>query len=92
MNMIKIMTREEKSNQVLEAVEKLKAGEVVDVIDASYSAYSLAIGDFRSVGMSEKNTWRTGMNWIWKGPGAVRMNGKVYEPGDQTEEIDMDWN
>lgn len=89
--MIKLLSREEKSTQILEAIEKLKAGEVVDVIDASYSAHSLAIGDFRVVGMAEKNVWRTGMNWIWNGPGTIRMGGKVYEPGDQTEEIDMDW-
>jgi hypothetical protein len=90
--MLKLMTHEEKALQVQEAIEKLKAGEIVDVTDASYSAYSLAIGDFRVVNMSEKNVWRTGMNWTWKGPGTIRMSGKVYEPGDQTEDIDMDWS
>ena len=89
--MITLLSREEKTAQLLEAIEKLKAGEVIDVLDASYSAHSLAIGDFRSFGMSVKNTWRTGMNWTWNGPGTIRMNGRVYEPGDQTEEIDMDW-
>jgi predicted transcriptional regulator len=89
--MIKLLSREEKTSQILEAVEKLKAGEVIDVLDASYSAHSLAIGDFRTVCMAEKNVWRTGMNWTWKGPGTIRVNGKVYEPGEQTEEIDMDW-
>lgn len=90
--MIKLMTREEKTAEILEAIEKLKTGDIVDVLDASYCAYALAIGDFRGVGMAEKNVWRTGMNWIWNGPGTIRMGGKVYEPGDQTEEIDMDWS
>jgi hypothetical protein len=61
------------------------------VIDASYSGYTLAIGDFRDFGMSEKNVWRTGMNWIWHGPGTISIYGKTYEPGSQTEDVDMDW-
>jgi hypothetical protein len=32
------------------------------------------------------------MNWTWKVPGTIRMYSKVYEPGEQTEEIDMDWS
>lgn len=75
-----------------EAIEELKSGKILDVIDASGCAFGICIGDFRVVGMAEKNVWRTGMNWTWKGPGTIRMNGKVYEPGDETEEIDMDWS
>ena len=75
-----------------EVIELLKSGEIVDVVDSSGYAFGICIGDFRDVGMSEKNTWRTGMNWTWKGPGSIRMGGKVYEPGDETEEIDMDWS
>jgi len=77
---------------LLSVIEDLKAGKVVDVIDASGCAFGLCIGDFRDVGMSVKNTWRTGMNWTWNGPGTIRMNGRVYEPGSETEEIDMDWS
>ena len=80
------------SKDIFEIIERLKAGEVIDVTDASYYRDGICIGDFRVVGMSEKNVWRTGMNWTWKGPGTIRMNGKVYEPGDETEEIDMDWD
>lgn len=80
------------NKDLLPIIERLKSGEIIDVIDASYVRDGLCIGDFRSVGMSEKNTWRDGMNWTWKGPGTIRMNGKVYEPGEQTEEIDMDWS
>jgi|AntAceMinimDraft_5_1070358.scaffolds.fasta_scaffold134278_1 hypothetical protein len=90
--MIKLMSAEEKKAQVLAAADLLNSGKVVNVVDASYSAYALAIGDFRSVGMAEKNVWRTGMNWTWKGPGSITMNGTVYNPGEQTEEIDMDWS
>jgi hypothetical protein len=77
---------------LLSVIEDLKAGKVVDVIDASGCAFGLCIGDFRDVGMSVKNTWRTGINWTWNGPGTIRMNGRVYEPGSETEEIDMDWS
>jgi hypothetical protein len=77
---------------LLSVIEDLKTGKVVDVIDASGCAFGLCIGDFRDVGMSVKNTWRTGMNWTWNGPGTIRMNGRVYKPGSETEEIDMDWS
>ena len=90
--MIKLLSREEKMKQVEDAQQQLLAGEIVTVVDASYSAYSLAIGDFRILDMVEKNVWRDGMNWTWKGPGKIRMNGRVYSPGDATEEIDMDWS
>lgn len=90
--MLKLMSRQEKMKQVEDAQKQLLSGEIVTVIDASYSAHSLAIGDFRILDMVEKNVWRDGMNWIWKGPGKIRMNGRVYSPGEFTEEIDMDWS
>lgn len=90
--MLELMSREEKMKQVEVAEKQLLAGEIVTVIDASYSAYSLAIGDFRILDMVEKNVWRDGMNWTWKGPGKIRMNGRVYSPNESTEEIDMDWS
>ena len=77
---------------LLAVIKDLKSGKVIDVIDASGCSLGLCIGDFRNVGMSEKNTWRDGMNWTWKGPGTIRMNGKIYVPGSETEEIDMDWS
>ena len=90
--MLELMSRDQKIKQVEDAEQRLLAGEIVDVIDASYSAYALAIGDFRMLDMSEKNVWRDGMNWSWKGPGKIRMNGRIYTPGECTEEIDMDWS
>jgi hypothetical protein len=90
--MLKLMSRQEKMKQVEDAQKQLLSGEIVTVIDASYSAHSLAIGDFRILDMVEKNVWRDGMNWTWKGPGKIRMNGRVYAPGEATEEIDMDWS
>lgn len=90
--MIELMSREEKLKQVEDAQKRLLTGEIVDVIDASYSAHSLAIGDFRILDMSEKNVWRDGMNWTWNGPGKIRMNGRIYNPGEATEEVDMDWS
>lgn len=91
--MIKCLTKEERQSLIRAAIERMKAGEVVDLVDASGCAYALCIGDFRDVGMSVKNVWRTGMNWTWNGPGAIRLNsGEVLQPGQDSEEIDMDWS
>ena len=89
--MVKMLTKEEKSNLIEAAVELLKNGKIVEVADASYSASSVAIGDFVSLGMAEKIVWRDGMNWRWKGPGTISMSGRVYSPGEMTEEIYVDW-
>jgi hypothetical protein len=90
--MIKLMSREEKAEVITAAVEKLNAGLTVDVTDASYSAYSLCIGDFRDMGWSEKITWRTGMQWQWTGPGKINMSGETLATGDFSQEVDMDWS
>ena len=90
--MLQLMSREEKMKQVEDAQLQLLAGEIVTVIDASQSAHSLDIGDLRIPDMVEQTVWRDGMNWTWNGPGKIRMNGRIYEPGESTEEIDMDWS
>lgn len=78
--------------KIAEAIAVLESGKILDVVDASRCLNKICIGDFLSVGMSEKNVWRDGMNWTWKGPGKIRMNGRIYSPGDATEEIEMDWS
>lgn len=89
--MIKHLTKEERKQIMDDAVARLKAGEIVDLIDASGCSYALCIGDFRENGMAEKNVWRTGMNWIWNGPGTINLDGEILNPGQQSREIDMDW-
>lgn len=89
---MKYLTKEERQELMVAAIERMKAGEIVDLIDASGCAYALCIGDFRDNGMSIKNVWRTGMNWFWNGPGAIRLHGgEVLQPGQYSEDIDMDW-
>ena len=81
-----------KLEEIVDAIKKLDAGEIISLVDASGYAYGLCIGDFRDSGRAIKNTWRTGMNWTWVGPGTISMSGKLLKPGDQSEEIDMDWS
>lgn len=89
---MKIFTADERKVLLDEAIEKLKSGEIVSLIDASFCAFGLCIGDFRDVGMSVKNTWRSGMNWTWKGPGTINLSGELLAPGQESQEIDMDWS
>jgi hypothetical protein len=92
MNQIRSLTRDERAVLIDRAIEDMRNGVIVDLIDASYCSYALSIGDFRDLGMSTKNVWRTGMNWTWNGPGAVRLSGEVLQPGDSSCDIDMDWS
>jgi len=91
--MIDVLSREQKSQMIDDAIEKMSGGEIVDLIDASGCAYALCIGDFRDNGMATKNVWRTGMNWTWNGPGTIRLHGgEILHPGQQSEDVDMDWS
>ena len=31
------------------------------------------------------------MNWTWKGPGTIDLDGEILSPGQESREIDMDW-
>lgn len=90
--MIKILTKDERDALVKDAIDRMMKGEIIDLIDASGCVYALCIGDFRSNGMAIKNTWRTGMNWTWNGPGAINLQGEILQPGQDSQEIDMDWS
>lgn len=90
--MIKLLTKDEREALMKNAIARMTAGEIVDLVDASGCAYALCIGDFRDIGMAQKNTWRTGMNWTWNGPGAINLQGEILHPGQQSQEIDMDWS
>ena len=88
---MKILTQTERDQKINEIVSKLKAGETVKLIDASFSAFGVCIGDFREMGWSIRNTWRTGMNWTWVGPGKVDLDGQILKFAGQSEEVDMRW-
>jgi hypothetical protein len=89
---MKSLTDDHRKKLLEETIERLKAGEVIELIDASFYAFDLCIGDFRSVGMATKNNWRTGTNWTWNGPGAILMSGEILSSGQESQEIDMDWS
>lgn len=86
------MNLEAKNQMIAQAVEQIKSGQVIDIIDASGSAFAVCIGDFREIGWADKITTRSSMYWRWTGPTAVRVSGQLVQPGDCTEEIDMDWS
>lgn len=90
--MIKTLAMEERTNLRNSAIKDMEAGVIVPLIDASYCSYGLCIGDFRDNGMSAKNVWRTGMNWTWNGPGTICLSGEILKPGQQSQDIDMDWS
>lgn len=90
--MIKLLTREEKQEALKEAIVKITAGELINVVDASGFALGVCIGDFREIGWAERITTRDSMYWSWTGPNAIKVNGKVVQPNSYTEEIDMDWS
>lgn len=75
-----------------EAIEKIKAGEVIEVVDASGYAFGVCIGDFRDIGWSSRETVRDGMWYEWNGPTAIIVEGKRIEPGGRTEFVEMDWS
>lgn len=90
--MIKLMTAQESLEAFEDAVAKIRAGELVDIVDASSCAYAVCIGDFRANDWAEKIVTRNSMWWHWTGPNAIRVSGKIVQPNSYTEEIDMDWS
>ena len=90
--MIKLLTKDERETLMKDAIDRMTKGEIVDLVDASWCAYAICIGDFRENGMATKNTWRTGMNWTWNGPGVVNLQGELLKPGQESQDIDMDWS
>lgn len=91
-DLIPTLSDSDRRQKMSQALADMSAGIVVDLIDASQCAYSLCIGDFRDVDLSERLVSRSGMAWKWKGPGSVRLSGgEVLTPGTTSEWVDMDW-
>jgi|TARA_R110002167_G_scaffold130125_4_gene313578 hypothetical protein len=81
-----------KSEQIERACFLIKMGNLVDVVDASSSRDSICIGDFRDIGWSTRVTTRDSLYYEWNGPHPVKVNGEIINPGESTEEIEMDWS
>jgi hypothetical protein len=81
-----------KDQLFLEACFYIKMGVLVDVEHASSSRDSICIGDFRDLGWSKRVATRDSLYYEWNGPGSIRVSGNVINPGESTEEIDMDWS
>jgi|TARA_B110000908_G_C10153086_1_gene402320 hypothetical protein len=81
-----------KSEQIERACFLIKMGTLIDVDDASSSRDSLCIGDFRDIGWSTRVATRDSLYYDWNGPNPIRVGGNVINPGQSTEEIEMDWS
>lgn len=80
-----------KQEQVQDAIARISMGQIIDVIDASYTSSGICIGDFRYIGWSERVATRSSLYYRWDGPSAIRVDGVIIEPGSSTEEVEMDW-
>lgn len=80
------------SEQFERACFLIKLGNLVDVEDASSSGSGVCIGDFRDIGWSKRVATRDSLYYNWTGPGPIRVSGNVINPGESTEEIEMDWS
>ena len=81
-----------KQEQIERACFLIKMGNLVDVVDASSSRDSICIGDFRDIGWSKRVATRDTLYYEWNGPNPIRVSGCIINPGESTEEIEMDWS
>lgn len=80
-----------KQEQVQDAIARISMGQLIDVIDASWTSSGVCIGDFRDIGWSERVATSYSLYYRWKGPSAIRVGGDIVEPGSSTVETEMDW-
>ncbi len=80
------------SNTLSIAIKDIQDGKIINVVDASSYRDGLCIGDFRSIGWSNRCADRKGMWYEWNGPNPISVSGKVVRPGGSTEYVEMDWS
>lgn len=81
-----------KQEQFDRACFLIKMGTLVDVEDASWMSDAVCIGDFRDLGWSKRVATRDTLYYEWNGPNPIRVSGRIINPGESTEEIEMDWS
>ena len=81
-----------KQEQFDRACFLIKMGTLVDVEDASWMSDAVCIGDFRDLGWSKRVATRDSLYYEWNGPNPIRVSGRIINPGESTEEIEMDWS
>ena len=80
-----------KQEQFDRACFLIKMGTLVDVADASWMSDTVCIGDFRDLGWSKRVATRDSLYYEWNGPNPIRVSGRIINPGECTEETEMDW-
>lgn len=90
--MFTVMSKEDKQALFDEAVGAITMGALIDVEDASGSSNSVCIGDFRDIGWSTRVSTRDSLYYAWNGPNPIRVEGQIVNPGETTEEVEMDWS
>ena len=81
-----------KQEQFDRACFLIKMGTLIDVEDASWMSDAVCIGDFRDLGWSKRVATRDSLYYEWNGPNPIRVSGSIINPGESTEEIEMDWS
>ncbi len=89
---MKILSQLEKRKLLNDAIRRINSGEVIEVADSSSSSIGVCIGDFRSIGWSERCTSRDSLWYEWNGPVAIIVGGDMVEPHSSTIRADMDWS
>lgn len=82
----------EKQAIIKSAIEKIKSGEMIEVINASGYIDGICIGDFRSVGWSKKYTDYTGMWYEWYGPTPIKVDNIIIYTNGSTPYCEMNWD
>ena len=90
--MFEVMSKEDKQLLFESVVIDITSGCIVDVDDASGSSNSVCIGDFRDIGWSTRISTRDSLYYAWNGPSPIRVDGQIVNPGETTEEVEMDWS
>jgi hypothetical protein len=89
--MIKIYTKEEKQALVSKVVTDIVTGIPVELLDATWSAHAVCIGDLCEYGWAEKITTLRTVCWHYTGPNSVIVGGELVKSGGYTEEFEVDW-
>jgi len=87
-----MLNQETKEQMLNAAIVDITSGSIIDVADASWMSDTVCIGDFRDIGWSTRISTRDSLYYVWNGPNAIRVEGQIVNPGETTEEVEMDWS
>lgn len=74
----------------------IESGETPDIINASFSTKGPAWSDLKELGWAKKLKGKgqygsVSESWQYVGPGTISVNGRVFQKGDKTDPIEVDY-